>query len=387
VARPRGDDEAPAGRPEHARRHREAADGWLDAAVRRAAEGNWALLEAYALKDHAAAALALGRPADAEDRCGRAERLFQGAGFAEGLAHVRRALGTTRRHQGRWAEAQGLLRAALRHFQDSGESSEVARTQLELARTQRAAGEPPPLASLAFQDALRAAEACRRPHLVRQVEAEFQAVDVLAHGRWLYQRVRGRGVAEETASLVDGVRETATVLYLDLQGSTDYALGRDPEEVMMTLNQMMADFVAVLRRHEARVSGFRGDGFLALFRGADHATRAVTAGLDLYGELSAFNEPREVLGLPPFAARVGIASGEVFLGNVGTYDKMDFTAIGTTANLGARLEGQAAPGRPCISRQTYELVRDRFRYAPGSPRALSLKGLGEHLVWDVVGRA
>ena len=156
---------------------------------------------------------------------------------------------------------------------------------------------------------------------------------------------------------------------------------------MMTLNQMMADLVAVLRKHEAQVSAFRGDGFLALLRGTDHAVRAVAAGLDLFQAIETFNEPRAVLDLPLLTARVGISTGEGFLGNVGTYDKMDYTAIGTTANLGARLESVAEPGLPCISWQTHELVRDRFVYKEGSPRTLDLKGLGDQQMWDVVGWA
>jgi adenylate cyclase len=156
---------------------------------------------------------------------------------------------------------------------------------------------------------------------------------------------------------------------------------------MMTLNQMMADFVAVLRNHDAQVSGFRGDGFLALFREGNYAVRAVAAGLDLFQELADFNQPRIVLGLQPFEARIGIASGEVFLGNVGTYDKMDYTAIGTTANLGARLESMAEPGLPCICAQTHALVRDRFVYKEARGRTAPLKGIGDQQMWDVVGWA
>jgi class 3 adenylate cyclase len=66
---------------------------------------------------------------------------------------------------------------------------------------------------------------------------------------------------------------------------------------------------------------------------------------------------------------------------------MDFTAIGTTANRGARLEAAAKPGLPCIDFTTYNTVLTRFLYAPDSPRQIELKGLGIEQVWDVVGRA
>ena len=111
----------------------------------------------------------------------------------------------------------------------------------------------------------------------------------------------------------------------------------------------------------------------------------MAAGLDLFQAIEAFNEPWTVLDLPLLTARVKISTGEVFLGNVGTYDKMDYTAIGTTANLGARLESVAEPGLPCISWQTHKILRDRFVYQAGSPRTLYLKGLGD--LWDAIGWA
>ena len=345
------------------------------------------MLEGYARKDRARVCLAEGHLDAAIHQAQQAEALFRTAGFNEGLAHINRVWGIVQRQQGRWEESLSSLRAALRHFVAGQEPAEVARTQCEIARTYHAAQEPRPLVSQAFREALQLAEGCRRAVLVHDIEQALHAVDPEAYGVHIYQRVRGRGVTAETTSLMTGSREPMTVLYLDLKGSTDYALGRDPEEVMMTLNQMMADLVAVLRKHEAQVSGFRGDGFLALLHGTDHAVRAVAAGLDLFQAFAAFNEPRAVLDLPLLTARIGISTGEVFLGNVGTYDKMDFTAIGTPANLGARLESVAEPGLPCISWQTHELVRDRFIYTEGSPRTLPLKGLGEQQMWDVVGWA
>jgi class 3 adenylate cyclase len=363
------------------------AAGWIDASIKRAATHGWTVLEAYARKDRALVCLAEGWPDEAENQAQKAEELFRAARFDEGLAHVNRVWGLIRRWQGRWDESVSSLRAALRHFVDIKEPAEVARTQFEIARTQRAAQEPRPLVSQALREALKLAEACRRAALVQHIEKELHAVDPEAYCAHIYQRVRGRGITEDPTSLMTGTREPMTVLYLDLKGSTDYALGRDPEEVMMTLNQMMADLVAVLRKHEAQISTFRGDGFLALLRGTDHAVRAVAAGLDLFQAIEAFNEPRAVLDLPLLTARIGISTGEVFLGNVGTYDKMDYTAIGTTANLGARLESVAEPGLPCISWQTHELVRDRFVYKEGSPRTLDLKGLGDQQMWDVVGWA
>jgi class 3 adenylate cyclase len=382
----RGERDASVGRYVPARRAFETAAGWLDAAIRLSTDRHWPVLEAFGRKDRALVSLAQGRLEEAESQAREAEEIFRSIAFAEGLAHVRRVWGMLHGRHGRHDEARTAFQEALRHFTDSGEPAEAARTQFEYARLLRAAGEPLPLVRQELSAALHTAERCRRAELVRLIEEVLQAVDPEAHAAHVCRRVRGKAVSADTSSLLAGTRETVTVLYLDLEGSTDFALGRDPEEVLLALNQMMADMEAVLRRHDAHVSAFRGDGFMALLREADHAVRAVAAGLDLFAALERFNEPRRLLGLPVFSARVGIASGEVCLGNVGTYDKMDYTAIGTTANLGARLETVAEPGHPCISRQTRDLVRDRFRYKEGSPRVVDLKGLGKQEVWDVAGR-
>ena len=91
-----------------------------------------------------------------------------------------------------------------------------------------------------------------------------------------------------------------------------------------------------------------------------------------------------MLGLQPLNVRIGISTGAVFIGNVGTYEKMDYTAIGTTANLAARIQSEGLPGMPCISRATYEQVREQFAFRDDNPRRIDLKGLGGHEVWDVI---
>ena len=221
---------------------------------------------------------------------------------------------------------------------------------------------------MSTSSALDLAESCRRADLVREIDEELKTVNAEAHYARIFRRVRGRGFPDETDSLISGTTEPLSVMFLDLKGSTSYALANPPEVVMMTLNQMMADMVETLRGHEALVSVFRGDGFMAIFRGHYHAKRAVSAGLDLCRQMEDFNEPRTILGLKQFAVRVGISTGDAVLGNVGTYDLMDYTAIGTTVNLGARLESEAEPGFPCISRRTYDEVRGHFLYREGSPR-------------------
>lgn len=331
--------------------------------------------------------LAEGHVDEAAAQAQKAEGLFTKAAFFEGIAHVNLVWGMIWRTQGHYDEAERALRSALAYFVDTdGGRAEAARTKLEEARTLRARPAPRPMVKAALLEALDRAERCRRDTLVGDIEAELKKVDETEHCLHVYRRARGRDVREDTVSLLKGIREDATVIFLDLQGSTDYARNQDPEVVMITLNQMMADLAGVLERHSASVTAYLGDGFMALLRGTNHAKRAVAAALDLDAAMGAFNRPREVLMLPLLRVRIGIGTGEVFIGNVGTYQKMDFTAIGTTVNLAARLQPEAEPGLPCISHTTYEHVQESFIFKEGNPRTVPLKGLGERQVWDVVGR-
>jgi class 3 adenylate cyclase/uncharacterized protein HemY len=370
-----------------ARQQWQKAAGWLDESIRLSQEGEWPILEGYARKDRALASLALGKHDEAETQLQLAARLFQERRFAEGDAYVNRSLGMLWRAEGRHEESTRVLRAALAYFSEHGEAAQAARTQLEIARTLRARNAPRALVIDALVKALDRAERCRRSLLMQEIEEELKATDEAEYCRHIYRRARGHGIDADTVSLLSGERAVATVMFLDLKGSIDYVRSNDPEVVLMTLNQMMADFAAVLERYQVAVTQYLGDGFMALVRDANHAERAVNAALDLVSALREFNPPREILGLPQLHTRIGISTGAVMLGNVGTYRKIDFTAIGTTTNLAARLQSEAEPLVPCISRATFEEVGQRFTFKAGSPRKVTLKGLTVQEVWDVAGRA
>ena len=76
----------------------------------------------------------------------------------------------------------------------------------------------------------------------------------------------------------------------------------------------------------------------------------------------------------------------VFLGNIGTYRKMEFTAVGPAVNLAALLMRQADEAAPCVSQETREFGRGAFLYREGGPRLVELPGIGMRQAWDVVGR-
>src|SRR5262245_27362027 len=187
------------------------------------------------------------------------------------------------------------------------------------------------------------------------------------------------GLAEKIRALGGGragERKQVTVLFCDLAGSTAVADGLDPEVFGELLDQYVALALHEIYRFEGIVTQLSGDGFMALFGAPiaheDAPQRAVWAGIAIRDALAHFNhqlESERGLSLP---ARIGINTGPVVVGTVGNDLKMDYTAIGDTTNLAARLEQLAVPGTILISESTARLVRGFFLLRPVGP--LQVKG-------------
>ncbi len=168
------------------------------------------------------------------------------------------------------------------------------------------------------------------------------------------------GASIETRDL-PGERKRVTVLFCDLAGSTAAAERLDPEEYRELLDRYLELSFAQIRRFEGIVNQLAGDGFMALFGAPvaheDAPERALRAALAIRDALRGF-------ALQP---RIGVHTGMVVVGTVGNDFKMDYTAIGDTTNLAARLEALAEPGTILASEATQRLVRGRFRLERKGP--------------------
>lgn len=383
VALARASVDAASGRKAPARRAYQTAAGWLDASIRQSQEGAFAILEAFARKDRALCCLGEGDLNEAWTQVRRAVELFAAASFAEGTAKAGLIEGMLLRRQEQWTEAERKFRAALGHFETTQQTPETVQALWEIARTLRDSGVPRPLVTRAYQEALRRAEKMRHDHLVRGIEQELHEVDVEAYLRHVYRRSRGADLDEDEAVLREGISEVGTVVWVDLPGFAEVAGGLTPQDILLTCNHLLGDLADVLTAQGARILTYRGNGLLALTRDVRHAERAVRAGLHLVAAVQELNRPRQLLGLTPFRLRVGIASGDLLLGNVGTYHKMEFTALGAPVALAAALAAVDVD-RPCLDRATCEQVRGGFRFDPASPRRVALDGPGEAEGWDVL---
>ncbi|MGC1853454.1 MAG: adenylate/guanylate cyclase domain-containing protein, partial [Solirubrobacterales bacterium] len=163
---------------------------------------------------------------------------------------------------------------------------------------------------------------------------------------------------------VDGERKQVTVLFADVKGSMDLAERHDPEE----WRQIMQGFFSILadevRRFEGTVDKFTGDGIMAVFGAPvaheDHARRACYAALRMLDDIAEYAaELRRKHGLN-FSARIGVNSGEVIAGAIGTGGDGGYTAIGHTVGLAQRMEALAEPGKAYLTEAAGELAHGFF---------------------------
>lgn len=187
-----------------------------------------------------------------------------------------------------------------------------------------------------------------------------------------------------------GERKRVTVLFCDLAGSTAIAENLDPEIFREVLDRYLALTIEEVSRFEGLVNQLAGDGIMALFGAPiaheDEPERAVRAAVAIQEALVGLSASLEdELGFP-LEARIGIHTGMVVAGTVGTDLKMDYTAIGDTTNLASRLQGLARPGTVLISDATARLVEGRFQLQRLKP--FEVRGKRERIVaHEVVGAA
>ena len=189
-----------------------------------------------------------------------------------------------------------------------------------------------------------------------------------------------------TQAAIAGERKQVTVLFCDLVGSTAIAAGLDPEEYHDLLDRYLEIVCREVYRFEGIVTHLAGDGLMALFGAPlaheDAPQRAVRVALGIHEALAGFSGGAGVA----LRARIGVNTGPVVVGTVGNDLKMDYTAIGDTTNLAARLQSLAEPGTVLISETTYRLVRGFFEMRPLGP--LVIRGKSERVpAYEVLGRS
>ncbi len=157
-----------------------------------------------------------------------------------------------------------------------------------------------------------------------------------------------------------GKLQPITVLFADLEGFTSLSEHTDPEELLSVLNQYHSLVVKIIQRYNGTIDKFIGDCVMALYNTPVeqelHISNAVKAALHIQDELPWFHQTLA----EPYRLKInfGIHTGVAVVGNVGTTELMDYTAVGDTVNVSARLQGLADNGQILISQPVYEAVED-----------------------------
>jgi predicted ATPase/class 3 adenylate cyclase len=159
---------------------------------------------------------------------------------------------------------------------------------------------------------------------------------------------------------LEGERKLVTVLFADLKGSMELLADRDPEEARKLLDPVLDRMMEAVHRYEGTVNQVMGDGIMALFGAPlaheDHAVRACYAALRMQEAVKRYAEGVHRSAGVPLHIRVGVNSGEVVVRSIGSDLHMDYTAVGQTTHLAARLEQMAMPGSILVSPDTLELA-------------------------------
>lgn len=162
-----------------------------------------------------------------------------------------------------------------------------------------------------------------------------------------------------------GERKKLTALFSDIRGFTSISENMTPEELVRFLNEYLSAMTGIVLRYEGTVDKYMGDALMA-FYGApldqpDHAVRACRTALDMMTRLRELRTGWETRGLPPMNIGIGINSGEMSVGNMGSEERFDYTIMGDNVNLASRLEGinKQYGTNIVISQFTYALIQEQ----------------------------
>jgi len=173
------------------------------------------------------------------------------------------------------------------------------------------------------------------------------------------------GILENAGQLhLGGTKKPATVLFLDIRGFTAWTRSMPPEQLVQELNAFLAEMVEVIFEEGGAVNKFLGDAILAVFGAPiehdDDAVRAVRAAIQMHERLVALNARRAQDGQPPIRLGIGITTGPVVAGNVGSRQRLEYTVIGNPVNLASRLQGLSLDNQILLDRDTAVGVTDRL---------------------------
>lgn len=164
------------------------------------------------------------------------------------------------------------------------------------------------------------------------------------------------------AVVLGGTRQTATMMFADIRGFTEMSERMMPEDVVELLNRYLDPVVNVIFANSGLLDKFYGDGIMAVFGAPrpseDDASRAVTAAQQILAQVHLRNGESGVMW--PLSVSIGLATGDVVAGHIGSERRLEYTVVGDAVNLASRLQGIAEPNQILADEATYERVKGRL---------------------------
>jgi class 3 adenylate cyclase/ActR/RegA family two-component response regulator len=184
-------------------------------------------------------------------------------------------------------------------------------------------------------------------------------------GRYTSDELVERLLETSEGLKLGGESRRVTILMSDLRGFTSLAERLSPEQIVALLNTYLGEMAEVILQYQGLIDEFIGDAILAIFgapiQREDDATRAVACAVAMQLAMDSVNEENRRAGLPEIAMGIGINTGEVVVGNIGSVKRAKYGVIGSHVNLTSRIESFTAGGQILISESTREAVGDAFK--------------------------
>ena len=198
-------------------------------------------------------------------------------------------------------------------------------------------------------------------------ELSRRALERRALERFLSSSIVEKILAHPDEIHLGGENQTATILFADIRNFTRMSEKMEPQDVVKLLNTFFTEMTDLIFENGGTLDKYLGDGIMAVFgapiarAGADDAARAVKTGKDMQQALVGLNEEWRVQGQSPLAIGIGVNTGAVTAGNIGSTKRMDYTVIGDAVNLASRLCANAAGGQVLISESTYRVLNGNLQ--------------------------
>jgi adenylate cyclase len=201
-------------------------------------------------------------------------------------------------------------------------------------------------------------------------------------GRYLSKKVVDEILASQDGYKIGGRRETVTILMADLRGFTSIADTQDPEQTVQMLNRFFGAMAEIIVSYDGTIDEFLGDGILTIFgvpeRHDDDPARAVACALEMQNMIVTLNAEIAAQGYPPLSMGIGIHTGTVIVGNIGSEIRAKYGIVGRAVNIAGRIESLTTGGQVLISDATHRMLDSVVDVAPAE--TFMMKGLSHPLV-------